>query len=292
MKLLPVCPAAFSSCRAPGWRGRLPRLAGSALASVGLAAFGLLATATSSAAGVPQAGYLVLELPFDAASQDFQPFGQADDLKSDLLSAPGGGVSRKPSGRALDNSASVGMGGTTQAPGKGGGALVPGGAARLDGALSFTVQGWYRSDAGQIPASYARLIHSHRMSVLFDSAEGQGLVLSTDKGSVLCQDAALRKAGRWVFFAVAHDGSRAADNVFFYAGSESEPVRLVGTGSLKPGALRAALVNSPLVVGNVVEGNRPFDGFIDNVRIWAAPNGTDALLDQAQLETLRKVDAP
>lgn len=232
----------------------------------------------------------MLDLSFDTPRAGFQPF--SEDPKAELLTVPGGGVSRKPSDRALDNSASLGMGGTKQTPGKGGGALVSRGATRLDGALSFTVQGWFRSETDLVPSNYARLIHSHRMSVLFDSAEGQGLVLSTDKGSVLCQDAALRRPGRWVFFAVAHDGTRPGDNVFFYAGTETEPVRLVGTGSLKPGALRPALPNSPLVVGNVVDGDRPFDGLIDNIRIWASTDGADALLDQTRLEELRKTDAP
>ncbi|WP_043583216.1 LamG-like jellyroll fold domain-containing protein [Geminisphaera colitermitum] len=219
----------------------------------------------------------VLELTFE------------DEVSTPLRTPEGGGVAGR--GHAFDNTASSKMGGNSQAPGSGGKVGVAGGSARLANARSFTVQGWYKSDAGQIPSNYARLLAAARINVFFDSAQGKGLSLSVNRGSALCPDAAFRQSARWVFFAITYDGTQKTDNVLFYAGSENEPVRLVGKAGIDAGPVGPGGAEQPIVIGNVDAGDRPFDGLIDNIRLWADTSGTSAILDLAALEQLRKTDA-
>lgn len=252
-----------------------PRLGASSMVACGVlwiaGANLLLATSTLSASGKP-----MLELTFEDAADTSsrRPAGE--------------GVSGR--GHAFDNTASPKMGGTSQAPGTGEKVLVRGGSAKLSNARSFTIQGWYKSDAGQIPSNYARLLASARVSLFFDSPEGKGLSLSVNRGSALCPDAAFRHPDRWVYFAVTYDGTQKTDNVLFYAGSEADPVRLVGKVSIEAGPVGSGSSEQPLVVGNVEAGDRPFDGLIGNIRIWADTSGTSAVLGADALEQLRKGD--
>lgn len=270
----------------------------------GALSFGIFAEAPARAADLPHRGELVLELGFDdapgAAIKDSSgrnppaSLMQFDDAKADLRTPPGDGVSGKSKDGAFDNRESLGMGGSGKTPGHGGKVVIGGGATSVTGAQSFTVQGWYRTETGQIPSNYARLLSSPQLSVLFDAIDGRGLVLSTDHGSAISMDPVFLATGEWVFFAIVCDGGQAKNNVFFYAGSIGKPVKIVTVASLAQGTLKAPPQrDTPLVIGNMPDGTRPFAGLIDDLRIWVdTTTGAKAALTQADLEAIRKADAP
>ncbi|HSI08223.1 MAG: LamG-like jellyroll fold domain-containing protein [Rariglobus sp.] len=259
-----------------------------------------LAGTEGRASDLPHRSELVLELRFNDAPGEVVKDSAAknppalmtifDGAKADLRTAPGGGVSHKPKDRAFDNTVSLAMGGSGKTPGQGGKAVISGGATSFDRAMSFTVQGWYKSDGVQIPSNYARLISSQRLSVVFDGPDGKGLVLSTDRGSALSPSPVFRVADQWVFFAITYDGAGEYKNVVFYAGSVNGPVQVVTEASLAAGALKTVLPDVPVIIGNMPAGDRPFDGVIDNIRIWADAASSEAVLNQAELEAIRRAD--
>lgn len=227
----------------------------------------------ASAAGKP-----VLELKFEAEGAGH------------VLSAVGEGVDGR--GHALDNRQADMMGGNKQRPGKGGAAFVKGGSKLLSGASSLTICGWYRSVDGEIPANYARLLDSSRVNLFFDSINGQGLSFSVENKSFLSPDAAFRKPGRWIFFAVTFEGTQKEDNIVFYAGSLDEPVRKIASFTTDINRVREVNEQLPLVVGNVAAGDRPFKGLIDDVFIWADKGGNSAVLGLPELENIRRLSLP
>jgi hypothetical protein len=246
---------------------------------------------TASAANLPFAESLALELTFDRAAQPGLTFLGADGSDANLLSAPGQGVGASSQSRAFDNLTNASdMGGTNQNPGKGGQAQFRWGSELLQGAQSFTIQGWYRSAPDKQPANFARLFASARVSLHFDSGEGRGLALSLNRDSVLSNDSAFRHTDRWTFFAVTYDGTAERNNVIFYAGDQNEPVRLVTRATLPVGPVGEENPRAAIAIGNTSVGNRPFAGLIDNVRVWAHSDGSGAVLDLASLEQIRRAD--
>lgn len=247
--------------------------------------------ASAATPGLPIAGNVALELTFDGEPRFGLALLRPEGSAAELLTRPGAGVGAQSRARAFDNiAASDGMGGNNERSGKGGRALVSEGSELLKEARSFTIQGWYRSAPGMRPSNYARLFSTARVSLLFDNAEGRGLALSVNRGSVLSNDAAFQHSDRWVFFAVTYDGTGGADNVSFYAGGQKEPVRLVARASLSAGPVGAQNSRAPLVVGNTPDGDRPFAGLIDNVRLWTDRAGGGAVLSTAELEQVRQID--
>jgi hypothetical protein len=260
-----------------------------------LFAFALLALpgnpAFADTPGLPVADRVALELTFDDAPRTGLALLRFDGSPADLLTRPGGVVGADSRARAFDNSAvSIGMGGSTQMPGEGGRAQLEQGSGLLKDARSFTIQGWYRSSSGFTPSNYARLFSSARVSLHFDNNDGRGLAISINRDGILSNDAAFRHADRWIFFAVTYDATSETDNVAFYAGGQNAPVRLVTRSSLAAGPVGAQNPRTPLVVGNTPEGNRPFAGLIDNVRLWTDSAGGGAVLDLAALERVRRSD--
>lgn len=254
-----------------------------------LAALGVSAPAATP--GLPVAERVTLELTFDDAPRSGLALLGFDGSPAELLTRAGGGVGANSRARAFDNiAASAGMGGSSQKPGEGGRAQLAQGSELLKDARSFTIQGWYRSSPGLTPSNYARLFSSSRVSLHFDSNDGRGLALSINRDGILSNDAAFRHADRWIFFAVTYDSTTDIGNVAFYAGGQNEPVRLILRSSLAAGPVGAQNPRAALVIGNTHEGNRPFAGLIDNVRLWTDADGGRAVLDLAALEQVRRLD--
>jgi hypothetical protein len=248
-------------------------------------------TSASAALALPATGNLVLELTFDGEPLPNMALIKPDGSSAELLTRFGAGIGGGPRSRAFDNiAASDAMGGNKERPGKGGRVSINEGFEALKGARSFTIQGWYRSAPGMLPSNYARLLSTPRVSLLFDNTEGRGLALSVNRGSALSNDGAFRHADRWIFFAVSYDGTGEADNVTFYVGGEKEPVRLVARTSIASGPVGAPNSRDPLILGNTPEGDRPFAGLIDNIRIWADRSGGGAVLSATELEQVRAFD--
>lgn len=210
-----------------------------------------------------------------------------------MLGGPGSGVSGFANDRALDNSAANAMGGTTNS--SGGRATHAADFEPIDGLLQFTIAGWFRTD-GATPLGANAVIFDNRSGVAGVRVHGDpntpgNLVLSVDNGSN--SSAGFGATDEWVNFAVTYDGTapQPGPNVFFYAGSVNTPLSLVGSGTNTNGSGNDPAMNetSALSLGSrVLFGSidaDPFDGLLDNIRVW------DEVVPQSALEGIRQSDA-
>ncbi|MGE9293324.1 MAG: LamG-like jellyroll fold domain-containing protein, partial [Puniceicoccales bacterium] len=245
-----------------------------------------LAPLFSHGAETPLSDKLVLELTFDQPGEVGSVMLDADKKPIDLRGPEGSGLG---AGRPLDNTAALGMGGNNKTPGAGPQLKLSKGSELIGGAHSFTLQGWYRTEAGQAPGNYARIFATARVTCNFDNNDGRGLSISVNRMAGLCTDGAYRVADKWIFFAITYNGTKNTDNLLYYVGSQSEPVRLVARLNLPSGPVSTG-GSQPLTVGNLSSGDRPFDGLLDNFRLWVDKSGTGAVLSESQLEQVRESD--
>jgi hypothetical protein len=211
-------------------------------------------------------------------------FYNSAGVAADLHSASGLGVSGQAGDRAFDNTASTGMGGS----GIGGVATVP---ANTFGSLSsFTFQCWY--NASVPPQSGARLFDAQNFLVQSNSTGGTFYLYvngSAVSNSVGISSPAFSLANQWVFFAVAYDGTQDSNNVAFYEGTTSSAVTQVGSNlSLNEGSFSD---NHLFNIGNYVAGNyRPFEGLMDDVRLFGGASDSSGVLTLPELNALRLED--
>ena len=205
----------------------------------------------------------------------------------DLHSADRQGVSGLPNDRAFDNSISGGMGNT----GSGGRAAISADVDAADDLLSLTLQGWFRAQGAGIN-DLARLITKQAGNTGFLLVgTGGNLDLEINNVGSTSTGARYADAGVWIFFAVTYDGTAAANNVRFYKGTRTNSVALLETRTLNQGRV---LANSQsITIGNAnSDGSlmRPFDGWMDDVRVYGDKLNSSGALTLQQLEWLRNKD--
>lgn len=211
---------------------------------------------------------------------------------SDLHSASGLGVSGESGDRAFDNTASTGMG----SAGIGGrGDDYVGDDSAIDGLMSFTIQGWFKTD-GVVIGGNCRVIENFYSNKGFyiQASSGQ-LYLSVDSGAAGSGSSSdYNQINTWTFFAVTYDGTQSASNLNFYVGYEGSQVQLVSTQTLDMGQVDDDV--AALAIGNsrysAAAYSRPFDGYLDNMRIFGSKTDASGVLDQQSLEVIRATDVP
>ena len=217
---------------------------------------------------------------------------------TDLHSANAGGVSGNAGDRSFQNTVPSDHGSAASAATNSSRADQADNNA-IDALTSFTVSGWVKTEnwstlSGKTP----RIAYNHDGSnngfnVQFLSGSPGDLKLEVDSLTTPSPvEASSGTSGlyaarsTWIFFAVRYDGNSTSGNVDFYrgfrndaeaaaAGASSAAVQLVASASL--GCTTCTLNRGPvnqeavgLEIGNRTEAgttNRPFDGFIDNLRI-------------------------
>lgn len=240
-----------------------------------------------------------------SATADYSTYvtvGSTDRQSANLFGASGSGVSGQAGDYAFDNTASTKMGGSgaingTNA-GYGGLGFADGTATAFDGLSSYTISGWY--NATTLPSNYARLIEigssSSATAILFQGNAGSSatnLRLTTNIGGVNTgleiNDSMLLASNSWVFFAFTVDGQ--TGTITLYAGTDSSSVVEMGsivvedTGTVSVGGDSIGIGNS-LGTGN----QRPFDGLMDNVRVWGSDTDASGALSLSALESIRAGD--
>ncbi|QDU91474.1 hypothetical protein Pla175_49030 [Pirellulimonas nuda] len=209
-----------------------------------------------------------------------------------VIGADGSGVSGMLGDRALDNAAAAAMGGTTNS--SGGRGTHAADFDGIDGLLKFTIAGWFKTDTSAAIGGNA-VLYSNRSGVAGVSVHGDpnnpgSLVLAVDNGSNA--STGFGATQEWVNFAVTYDGTilQPGPNVFFYAGGINTPLALVGSGTNTNGSgsdpasnETAALSLGARVLFGAVDAD-PFDGLLDNFRIW------DEIVPLATLEGVRLGD--
>jgi hypothetical protein len=209
------------------------------------------------------------------------------------IGANGSGVSGLPSDRALNNAAATGMGGTVNS--SGGRGTHAADFEAIDSLLKFTIAGWFKTDSTAKIGGNA-VLYANRSGVAGVSVHGDpnipgNLVLAVDNGSNTSPG--FGNTQQWVNFVVTYDGTilQPGPNVFFYAGGINTPLTLVGSGTNTNGSGNDPTSNEtmPLSIGSRVlfgaTDADPFDGLLDNFRLWGE------VVPLATLEGLRQGDA-
>ena len=220
-------------------------------------------------------------------------------VATDLHGGAGSGVSGLSGDLAFDNTASTGMG-TAGIGGRANGGDIN----AVDGLSSFTILGWLKSpdsgDTGSI--SGARLVEKNQntnaqISLQYHRTAANGslsLTLGTSSSTATTAfstgTSTLGALSSWVFFAVTYDGTAATSNLRFYVGNTSVSVTQLGTTQdFDKGSLNANTAN--FIIGNLNGNSRPWDGYMDNVRVYGATSGTGGVLSSSALESIRAADA-
>lgn len=227
-------------------------------------------------------------------------------VATDLHGTSGSGVSGAPGDYSFDNTASTRMGGVDS--------VASGGSARvadsnaLDLMTSFTLQGWYKIDPS-ITGDYSngRIITKNagtytNQFVVTNSRNGNngrlelalGTPTFTAQGNNINSgyNSLLGENG-WVFFAVTYDSTLAIDNVKFYAGTTDDTVVHISSHNYLAG-ITGDNTATLFFGASSLSNNRPFDGWLDNIRIYrneaGIGNESTGALSLAQLESLRALD--
>lgn len=204
---------------------------------------------------------------------------------------PGPGVA----GQGIDNTSIAGMGTTS------GRVSLPDD-NNLDGLMSFTVAGWYRSDT--IISNNARLVSKRTTGASPTGTAGFDLYGTTGQlalhvgnnttggySSVFSGANTFTNVNDWVFFAASYDGTLAANNVVFYRGlisSGAVTVATLATGTLNYGQVGSN--SGGLNIGAFNNGTAGFDGFLDSIRVYGSPTDASGVLTFAQLQQLATGD--
>lgn len=239
-----------------------------------------LSHGASSAHAAHTLGYLFNDAPGSAtAAADGSAAMTAPALNivgPGVIGPDGTGVSGQQGDRAFNNSAATSMGGTVNS--SGGRGTHAADFEAIDNFTSFTVAGWFKT-ASTAPIGGNAVLVANRSGVAGFSIHGDpnvpgNLVLAIDNGSN--SSAGFGATGEWVNFAVTYDGTalQPGPNVFFYVGGVNTPLTLVGSGTNTNGSGNdpvdnetAALSLGARVLFGTVDAD-PFDGLLDNIRIW------------------------
>ena len=214
------------------------------------------------------------------------------------VSGPGAlgtaGVSGLAADYSFNNTGASNMGtpGTT-------GAITASVSALNSSKKSLTVQGWFKSDT--VIGNGARLLDNYSVAQVKGfalrgpaSGENAGALYFLADGQTVNSGAnTFGNTGDWVFFAVTYDYSSNtnSNNVKFYKGTLTSPVVQVGSALTFGVAVQSidAPTSTVLTVGNYAD-IRPYDGYLDNIRVYGDATTGAGALTLAQLELLRQAD--
>ena len=233
---------------------------------------------------------------------------------TDLRTAAGLGVSGNASDKAFDNSAATDMG-------TGGDVAVAsnikqsGGVVSVDltntgdkltGLQSFTVIGWFQCVPAGVIQNLARLVeitdsylHNPPCFTICSTKGGGSLIMdmgiantSFDENSVHSNyNTYISSGSSWQFFAITYVQAKDEKslNVVFYKGSTDTTIQEAGKAHLiQP----VPDLNKTLYIGNNRSLDRPFKGYIDNIRIYGSKTDDTGALSLEELTKIYNEDMP
>jgi hypothetical protein len=208
----------------------------------------------------------------------------------------GAGVTGLPGDRALNLTGAAGMGtaGEVASPGpQFGSSRINFDSATnptpLVGVKSFTLTGWMKS--GTAFGNGARLMTYAESNTGFQLVGGtNGVFTLFLNNGVINSSLTYAETDTWLFFAITFDGNLSSNNLTFYKG-------VLGGGALtsqvttiaQTGMTATPNPNTDLVFGNnnTTGGTRPYDGYLDNLAIYAGTGTSSAgALSSTQVQAL------
>jgi hypothetical protein len=255
---------------------------------------------SDSSAALP-AGATILNTGSVGAPGDLTMFSAGDPGSSvNLYSGDAAGVSGLPGDRAMDNSVSAGMGSAAGYvnPNRGPGATNDTVNGILAGKTQLTISGWIRTTPGQTWANLAQVWAGDAGNFMhIRGLNGQLVFQFSTIGFDNMQlesgpsNAFWNQIDQWMYVGVTWDSTNSGRLEFFYVD---------GTNTVQSGRLFATtnatlpITTTTNVSGGVTYGLslgnqaglrlRPFDGLLDNFRVF------DAALTQADLQTIVNKD--
>lgn len=229
---------------------------------------------------------------------------------ADMHSADGEGVTGQAGDRAFDNRGATDMG-----TGYSSRADISDSASNtLDQLTNFTLAGWFRRDPTATSTTGAGWLFNNFLYSPGTGFTGYGLFyyggqLRLQAGHYSGYDLAQSTAGAysdsdsWVFFAAVYKGSGSCPancpSVSFYKGTKDTPVALVNTfsgagvfqgGAPYPEGQYFTLGSNSYFSGaSSLKTSQPFDGLLDDMRVW---NTTLTLSDLQDVHSLAIVPVP
>jgi hypothetical protein len=209
---------------------------------------------------------------------------------ADLHAGPGSGVSGAPQDLAFDNTTSNGI--VNASHGQHVVDFDP-----IDSLSAFTLAGWFKlpSTATESIGRQDALIENGTISVLDAPggfrlrggavADSGRLELRVNRDFMVESSRVYTEIGEYVNFAVTYDGTKSTNNVQFFKGTTTSPLTLVDTLTLNAGVVAPEAI--PLSIGVTRTSGltiNPFNGLLDNIRIW------DTVVPLAGLEGVRQAD--
>lgn len=208
-----------------------------------------------------------------------------DGTTTGLRGGSGSGVSGNTDDRAFDNRNSVGHTGS----GYIGHVAVPNAVwnDHLANGTAFTVSFWMNAEVGL--NSSARLLHMRGLEVMGGGAS----TLRFNMGTVgdLSSSATYTGVGSWEFVALSfdstRDGTAGNERMKIYRGTTVDSIADAGSGNggVLLNGLTATTSSRLFSLGNSVDGDRSFDGLMDNVRVY------DSALTSGEIESIRAAEA-
>jgi hypothetical protein len=223
---------------------------------------------------------------------------------TNLFSIDGGGVSGVLGDRSYNNTASTAMGnqGTVYAaPNRGPRATNDADNGILNGKTALTVTGWVKTEAGQTWRGLAQ-VWAGDAGQFMNIRSGDGNAgnagkiefdfrTGTNTASALVRSNAANwnLDNQWMFFAVTWDGGTGAVSMHYIDGLnqvQSSGTTYVSSAALGIGPIQdtSQTAGSPAATYGLAIGNqagyalRPFDGWLDNIRVF------DSVLDTSDLQ--------
>jgi hypothetical protein len=211
--------------------------------------------------------------------------------KTVLKLAPG--VSGKPDDFAFNGASAAAMG--TNSTGEAAWRVKYSGSGFDASYASFTVCGWFKTDKSEPFSASARLLTAvGTENLLLSESGGKGLRLQIgDCTPVDSGKDSYSKTREWTFFAVTYDSTASEDNVKFWEGGTDGLVLVCSKKLQKADAWKGLGPAADVSIGNrhgTIEGkhlNRPFDGYIDDFRIYGDESSAAGALTEQELNKVR-----
>ncbi|MEM7476821.1 MAG: LamG-like jellyroll fold domain-containing protein [Planctomycetota bacterium] len=194
----------------------------------------------------------------------------------------GTGVTGHPDDYGYDLSDATSMG-----TGDGNYGRTDGNATFLDNLQSFTLTGWFKTDGTQAIGDDVELFKTDafKLTAINDGYLRLFVDSHSSSDSIVSTFGHWNAQNEWVFFAVSYDGTLIANNVSFYVGSDLTSVLLSSTQTLDRQSVD--LNSSRLFLSRQ---DRPFDGWLDNMRVYGSSTDASGILSLQQLNDLRTQD--
>lgn len=242
---------------------------------------------------------LLLQYKFDDAATAVDSSGRGLDgvyqqIRFETAALkPAPGVSGKPDDFAFNGSSAAAMG--TNSTGEAAWRVKYSGAGFEASYASFTVCGWFKTDKSEPLSASARLLTAvGAENLMISESGGKGLRLQIgDCTPVDSGKDSYSKTREWTFFAVTYDSTASGDNVKFWEGGTDGLVLVCSKKLQKADAWKGLGPAAELSIGNrhgTIQGknmNRPFDGYLDDFRIYGDEAGAAGALTEQELDKIR-----